>query len=378
MSRRRTFEERRAWREARFAARHPRPDWWPEDESWPPRAPMTQRPLARRALPFVLFITFMLLGAAALLTRFVQVVYLDRPLEPHPGGPGFLLGGLGMLLFVGFMLRRGAREIFTPLDDIIQASQRAADGDTSVRVRESGGPELRALASTFNRMMAQLQAQSDERQDMLADVTHELRTPLTVIQGTIEGMQDGIYPADEAHFADLLAETDRLSHLIDDLRTLSLSERGALPMQRESTDLIQLASEALASFQLQAAEKDIRLEFDAAGDLPNIDVDPLRLRQVLDNLIANALRACGRDDAITLSLKREEDALQLSIADTGAGIAAKDVPHVFERFYKSESSSGSGLGLAIARDLVRAHGGTISVDSRQGEQTIFTIQLPLA
>lgn len=362
-------------RAARFAARHPRPEWWPEDEAWPPHRPPAHRPLARRVLPAVFFVLIMAAASVAgLISLFRGGEFIRRM---HPGGM-FLMAafGLGVVFVVGFLLRRGMRRFITPLDDLIQASRSVAEGDMTVRVRPRGGPEMRMLAESFNRMVEQIQAQSDQRQDMLADVTHELRTPLTIIQGTVEGMQDGIYPADEEHLGDLLNETQRLAHLIDDLRTLSLSERGALPIKRETTDMIQLASEALASFQPQAEEKGISLDLKAADDLAPLHVDPLRIRQVLDNLIANALHACGLGDDITITIASEEKGICLTVADTGAGIAPDDLPHIFERFYKSSSSGGSGLGLAIARDLVRGHGGILTVESMPGEGSTFCIHLP--
>jgi len=362
-------------RAARFARHHPRPVWWPEDEAWPPRRPPAHRPLSRRVLPAVFFVLVMAaVSVAGLISLFRGPDFIRHM---HPGGMFLMIAfGLGVVFVVGFLLRRGMRRFVTPLDDLIQASRSVAEGDTTVRVRPRGGPEMRMLADSFNRMVEQIQAQSDQRQDMLADVTHELRTPLTIIQGTVEGMQDGIYPADEEHLGDLLNETHRLAQLIDDLRTLSLSERGALPIKREATDIIQLASEALASFHPQAEEKGISLDLKAGDDLAPLHVDPLRIRQVLDNLIANALHACGAGDAITITVAIKEGEICLTVADTGAGIAPDDLPHIFERFYKSSSSGGSGLGLAIARDLVQTHGGTISVESALCEGTAFAILLP--
>jgi len=370
------FEQRMAKCRERVIRRHPRPAWWPEDEAWPPRRMHGGPQLARRTFPVLLVAILLLMGAAAMLVRFLQVVILDRPLQPHPGGPGFLLGGLLMLAGVAFLLRQGAKSFITPLNDLIQTAQRLAEGDAGARVQPRGGPELRALARAFNDMADRLQAQTQERQDMLADVTHELRTPLTIIQGTIEGMQDGVYPTDEERLAELLGETRRLSHLIDDLRILSLSERGALPMEREPTDLAQLAADALGAFRSEAEKNGVALTLDAPADLKPVDVDPLRLGQVLGNLIANALHACGQGDEVTMAIKEDTAGSIITVADTGAGIPSEDLPHIFERFYKSESSGGSGLGLAIARDLVRAHGGTIQVDSSPGEGSRFTIELP--
>jgi signal transduction histidine kinase len=236
---------------------------------------------------------------------------------------------------------------------------------------------LRALARAFNGMAARLEDNESHRRGLLADVTHELRTPLTVIQGNLEGLLDGVYPADPAHLTPILDETRVLSRLIDDLRTLSLAESGTLALHREPTDLGVLAGETAAAFRPQAEAAGVALGLDASDDLPLLAVDPVRLSEVLNNLVANALRYTPSGGRVTISGRPAEDGgAVLAVRDTGAGIATEALPHVFDRFYKSPDSRGSGLGLAIAKNLVAAHGGQLSVESEAGKGTVMTVRLP--
>jgi signal transduction histidine kinase len=214
---------------------------------------------------------------------------------------------------------------------------------------------------------------------LLADVSHELRTPITVIQGNLEGLLDGIYPADQQHIAPILEETRVLSRVIDDLRTLSLADSGALKLQLESTDLGELIEEAVTSFRLPAGASGVELRVDVQAGLPRLELDPTRIREVLANLLANALRytPSGGEIAVRCWIGEGDGKhLYVSVQDTGVGIAAQDLPHVFERFYKTDESRGSGLGLAIARSLVAAHGGEISAESEMGVGTKILFTLP--
>jgi len=280
-----------------------------------------------------------------------------------------------VLVIVGLLLAgRALRRAATPIGDVMEAAQHVAEGDYSVRIAEHGPHETRALARTFNSMVARLQADDEQRRDLLADVTHELRTPLTVIQGNLEGLLDGIYPRDDAHLEPILEETRILSRLIDDLRTLTLAESGALKLQKEPTDLALLASETVASFRAQADTAGVELSADVGPGL-TFEVDPERIRQVLENLIANALRYTPRGGRIRVRCLAQGTHAVVSVSDTGAGISPDDLPHIFDRFYKSRDSRGTGLGLAIAKNLVAAHGGEISAQSVLGQGT--TIQFTL-
>jgi signal transduction histidine kinase len=228
-------------------------------------------------------------------------------------------------------------------------------------------------------MTARLQADDEQRRTLLAEVTHELRTPLTVIRGQLEGLLDGIYPADQEHLEALLEETRVLSRVIDDLSTLSQAEGGTLKLQLEWTDMGELVSEVAQAYQAQASAAQLTLQAEVQPDLPQVEIDPTRLREVLSNLLTNALRYTPPGGHITLRcvLAQGSDHLSISVNDTGTGIAPEDLPHIFERFYKSTDSHGTGLGLAIARSLIAAHGGEIEAHSDEGHGTTITFTLPL-
>jgi two-component system sensor histidine kinase BaeS len=283
---------------------------------------------------------------------------------------------LAVILFAGRELRRTA----LPVGDMLEAAGDIAEGDYSTRVEERGPSEVRALARAFNTMAARLQAEDQQRRNLLADVSHELRTPITIIQGNLEGLLDGIYPADPQHIAPILEETRVLSRVIDDLRTISLADSGALKLQLESTDLEHLIDEVANSFRMQAAAEGVELHVDVQAGLPNLEVDATRIREVLGNLLANALRYTPQGGKITVRGWIEADGekyLHVSVRDTGVGIAAQDLPHIFERFYKTDESHGTGLGLAIAKSLVVAHGGEITAESVLDKGTTIRITLPM-
>lgn len=289
--------------------------------------------------------------------------------------------GLGAFLLAIVILAftlRAFRRAVEPVGEVIDAAQRVAGGDYAARVRERGPREVRGLTRAFNSMTAQLQANDVQRRRLFADVSHELRTPLTVIQGNLEGMLDGVYPMDRVHLEPVLDETRQLSLLIEDLRTLALAESGALQLNKEATDLASLLNEATDSFRAQAAASGVNCVVETGPNLPNVLVDPARFRQVLENLIANALRFTPRGGEIRLTCKiGAHDSVWLAIQDTGQGIDAQELPHIFERFYKGRDSRGTGLGLAIAASLIAAHGGEISAESTLGEGTTILIRLPI-
>jgi len=286
------------------------------------------------------------------------------------------LAGLvvAVITFVVFGLRRAVR----PLDVWLEAAHKVEAGDFTARVPERGPGELRRLARAFNAMTARLQADEESRRALLADVTHELRTPLTVIRGQIEGIVDGVYPADEEHLRPVLEETRLLSSLIDDLRTLSLAESGALRLHREATDLGVLFGETVAALRGSAEQAGVALSIESGGDLPLLEIDPVRIREVLGNLIGNALRYTPSGGSVCLHASLDGPAVTIAVSDTGSGIAPAALPSIFDRFYRSGESPGSGLGLAIAKRLIEAHGGRITAASEPGHGTVMTFTLPLA
>lgn len=221
----------------------------------------------------------------------------------------------------------------------------------------------------FRRVSRGFAEQDCLRRQLLADVAHELRTPLAILQGRLEGLLDGVYPTGPEQLQRLLDESRRLGRLVNDVGTLANAEAGALELRKEPVDVGELVRDVAATFA-----RPLRLDLPAG--LPLLEVDPLRLREVLLNLLANADRHTPAGGAITIGAEAGRHEVTLRIADTGAGIPAAELPRVFDRFHKGESSRGSGLGLAIARDLVRAHGGRIGVESEVGIGTTVTVALP--
>jgi signal transduction histidine kinase len=299
----------------------------------------------------------------------------------HHRGFAAMAGILGIVVLlaalagVGRAIRGGA----WPLSDVMEAADRVAAGDYEARVREAGFPEMRGLARSFNQMAQRLGSNEQRRRDLLADIAHELRTPLSVIQGHTEGMIDGLYPADAAHLEPLLEETKVMARLLDDLQTLSTAEAGALKLHREPTHPGQLVDEAVSAFRSAASTAGVTLQARVQEGLPLIDVDPVRMVEVLFNLMSNALRHTPSGGSITVQAESEGDARSLAfvVRDTGDGIPPEALPHVFERFVKGADSRGAGLGLAIARTLIEAHGGTIAAESSVGQGTTMRFVIPL-
>jgi len=214
----------------------------------------------------------------------------------------------------------------------------------------------------------------------MADVTHELRTPLTIIQGNLEGMLDGVYPADEERLKSILEETQLLSRLVEDLRTLVLAESGTLQLKKEPTDLAALLREVVTGFGSQADARGVKLEM-ALTELPLINIDPERMREVVMNLIANAIRYAPSKGVIQIrlggdDLERKKQVV-ISVMDNGPGIPSEDLSKVFNRFHKASDSGGMGLGLSIAKYLVEAHGGVIKAESDPGKGTKISFSVPI-
>jgi signal transduction histidine kinase len=266
---------------------------------------------------------------------------------------------LGILLF---------RHFTSPLTTMKTAAAEFARGNLSLRIPANTKDELGDLAAAFNHMADDLQSAQILRRRMIADIAHELRTPLTVIQANLEGMIDGVIPADGEHLSILHEESLLLNRLIADLRLLSIAEAGELVLEEQPMDLSRFLPGLLDKFTPAALEKDIRLEYHQDSDLPEILIDPDRIVQVITNLIANALNYTPDNGAITLNAAANGTEVTISVCDNGSGIPAQDLPLVFERFYRVDQSrdrksGGSGLGLAIAKQLVEAHGGRIKATS---------------
>lgn len=368
----------------RFSGSHPRPSWWPENEPWPPVRPRWRMGRGRffRRLGCLLFGLIMLGALFMALVTFLVINFLGLADTFRHSAPWSILATMLSILF-GFGLLawavRGVRHFSTPFGDLLDASGHVADGDYSVRVVEQGPREMRSLANAFNIMAARLQSHDRQRRDLLADVTHELRTPLTVLQGNLEGMLDGVYPADETQLKLLLDETNILSRLVGDLRTLALAEGGSLELRKEVVDPALLIRETLSAFHTQALALGVRLDFQGREGLA-LNIDPERIRQVLSNLIGNALRYVPRGGSVSVRCDvagpPSDNSCAFTVSDTGPGVSEENLVHIFERFHKSSDSGGMGLGLSIAKSLVEAHGGQIEAQSQAGQGMSIRFTLP--
>jgi len=319
---------------------------------------------------FVVFLVFLVVaiaGLSALIGGFLSGGDEHR-------GPFFPIGIL-VVVFVVFLVARAGRRFASPVADVMEAADRVAAGDYDARVDERGPREVQRLGRAFNAMTERLGSNEARRRQLLADVAHELRTPLSVIQANIEAFIDGLYPTDEEHLRSVLEETKTMSRLLNDLQTLSTAEAGALALHREPTAARDLLDAAVRSFAAQASDAGVRLEAHIADGLREIDIDRLRIGEVLGNLLSNALRHTPPGGTVKVSAVAASDGVGLSVSDTGTGIPRERLAHVFDRFSRDPDSPGAGLGLAIAKSLVEAHGGRIRAESGEGGTTI-TFVLP--
>jgi signal transduction histidine kinase len=269
------------------------------------------------------------------------------------------------------------RRIGLPFGDVVGAADRVAAGDYGVRIVERGPRFLRVVARAFNGMAATLQEQDRQRRDFLADIAHELRTPLAVLQGRLEGVADGVYPRDETTVNELLAETRMLARLVEDVGTLAHADRGVLGLRREATDVGALLHDAVRALEPESNAKRMTVALDVAQGLPLVDLDPIRIRQVLTNLLSNAIRHSADGGSLEIAGSIADGMLTVTVTDHGEGIPPEELAGIFDRFRKGRRSTGSGLGLTIARSLVEAHGGTLVAASRPGQGTTLTMMLPV-
>lgn len=276
-----------------------------------------------------------------------------------------------------------SRYLTSPLSRMIQTMNRIKQGDLQARLTIESNDEFGEVGHTFNLMTEKLVRTEQARTQLVADVAHELRTPLTIIQGQLELIQQGIKPAEPTTLLPIQDEVSRLSSLVEDLHQLSLAEVGQLSLEKRPTNIKKLIHHLLRMYQAEAIDKEIELTIDdqLPADKSLINLDANRITQVLSNLLSNALRYTEKHGNIIIQLKQDHDWLTLIIMDTGKGIEAKHIPHLFDRFYRadqdrSRNQGGTGLGLAIAKEYIQLHGGNISVKSEVGKGTSFSIQLP--
>jgi signal transduction histidine kinase len=310
--------------------------------------------------------------------------------QPDDGGPlaadraeiarrlmDFMLLSLVVGLVGGIVI---ARVVSAPISDLVRAAQRVGRGDLAARVRPRGSQEMVELALSFNQMATDLQRGEMLRNNLMADVSHELRTPLTVLEGNLRAALDHVYALDEAEIANLYSQTRHLTRLVNDLRELALAESHELPLERQPTDLHALVVETVQALEPLAAEKGVRL-LNRTDELPSVDADPIRLRQVLFNLLTNALRHTPTGGQVIVSGEGQADQVRLTVQDTGEGLTPEQLAAVFDRFYRgdksrSRDSGGAGLGLAIVKAIVEAHGGRVTAESAgTGRGSAFSITL---
>jgi signal transduction histidine kinase len=292
---------------------------------------------------------------------------------------GCLIGG-GAALVVTFIL---SRRILSPIKALTEAAKRFGQGDFSQRLESKDKGEMGELSRAFNSMAGDLERTEQLRRNMVADVAHELRTPLSNLKGYLEAVSDGMIKPDAKTFHSLNEEASLLSRLVDDLQELSLAEAGELRLDYQIGDIAELIKQTVAAMQTQAMTKGISVSIDLPDKLPAVNIDSHRIRQVMRNLLENAVAHTAKGGSITVSASQQGKQVEVSVTDTGEGIPAEDLANIFERFYRVDKSrtratGGSGLGLTIARRLVEAHGGQIKVQSELGKGSRFSFTLPVS
>lgn len=283
-----------------------------------------------------------------------------------------------------------SRQVVTPTLRMMSLSHRIAEGEYEERLSLPGGQqadqidELGQLALSFNQMADKLEKTETMRRELIGDVTHELRTPLTAVKGYLEGLMDGVLPADPETYQQIHSEIDRLQRLVNDLQELSRVEAGAFQLRLTPVSTASLVERIQSTLGRQFEDKDIQLEIKVEPNLPNVLVDSDRIIQVLTNLVGNALQYTPSGGKVTLLVRRERSEVLFSVKDTGIGISAEQIPFIFNRFYRSDksrtrASGGSGIGLTIAKALVQAHHGKIWAESNgEGKGSTFSFLIPLS
>jgi two-component system sensor histidine kinase BaeS len=290
-----------------------------------------------------------------------------------------IVGSAIIALLLGWVM---SRYLTRPIRELTAATRALADGETAQVVPVRSNDELGELAESFNRMNEQLARSMKQRRQMTADIAHELRTPLSVIIGHADGIHDGVLPLSMDTVEIIRDEATRLEGLVEDLRTLSLSDAGELSLNKEPLSPATLLNDAKQHFSVRALQKKITLNVDVDESLPGIQVDPARMMQVLGNILENAIRHTPENGEIALRATQTKDAIQISVQDSGEGLPADEAAHIFDRFYRVDpsrqrESGGSGLGLAISKSIIEGHGGKIWAESEKERGLTVYISLPI-
>ncbi|MGP4007702.1 sensor histidine kinase [Streptomyces sp. 4N124] len=300
-------------------------------------------------------------------------------LDLSPAGTLRVLATTGLVLAAAIAVTAViAIRLVRPLRALTNAAR--APSGRHLRIPVTTKDETGYLAAALNDLSERRERTDEQRRVMVSDIAHELRTPLTNIRGWLDAAQDGLAEPDTALLTSLQEEADLLQHIVDDLQVLAAADAGTLRLRPQELDLRELIEQTMSAHQATVHAGGVETVVHAPDSL-SIHADPVRLRQVLGNLLSNAIRHTPPDGRVTLSARRVAGAVVIEVKDTGSGIRQEDLPRVFDRFWRAEQSrsrrtGGSGLGLSIVRQLVRAHGGDVSVASRPHVETVFLVRLP--
>lgn len=281
-----------------------------------------------------------------------------------------VIGGLAIIVSILF-----SRRLTRPIKELARAVSAISKGDLKGRVSIKRRDEVGGLSDTFNRMAQALETQEVLRRKLIADVAHELRTPLGVMRGELEGMMDGLIPNDTIHLQSLHDETGRLKKIVDGIEELNQAEGSVLSLRKQPFRVRAFFENIVERYKKIFSEKGVSLELRCPDD-SEINADPERLSQIIVNLLSNALRATNSGGRVLLTALSETNKFKISIEDTGPGIADKDLPFIFERFYHG-AGGGLGIGLTIVKELAEAHGGSVEAKSIQGKGSEFIVYLPM-
>ncbi|MBS3736655.1 MAG: HAMP domain-containing sensor histidine kinase [Candidatus Bipolaricaulota bacterium] len=289
---------------------------------------------------------------------------------------GIIAGIVGIVLALLF-----SRNILKPIRELTEATKKMQQGELDQRVDTSAGGEIGKLGESFNELARRLKEQKTLREEMVSDVAHELRNPLSNIQGYLEGLREGMIDPTKKVFETLHQQSLVLNRLVNDLRDVNRAKAGKLNLDKKLLVLEDIISREIKALKAKAEENGVEISKNLNG--PNlIEADPERISQVVRNLIDNAITHTPEEGEIKIETRTSSGEVRTTVTDDGAGIPEKDLPYIFDRFYRvdksrSRGTGGTGLGLTIAKEIIESHGGKITAKSREGEGSTFEFALPL-
>jgi signal transduction histidine kinase len=326
------------------------------------------------------FLTSLKLKLGVVIVAAVAVTVVVVALGDELGVPSLLTGVVAVALALA-MVQLLAHGMTFPLRQMVAAARAMAHGDYSRRVTATSRDEVGELARAFNSMAAELERSDRVRRDLVANASHELRTPIGALRAKLENLVDGVESPDRPMLDDLLRQVERLGNLVEQLLDLSKLESGAVLLDRSLVSVRELLETVARDWTARASERDVSLAVGVDGSRPVLSADEARLRQVLENLVANAVRHSPEGGEVILRASLRDGHALIEVSDDGPGIPTAEVERVFERFYRSDRAratddGGSGLGLAIARWIVELHGGRIEVDTSTARGCRIVVSLP--